>query len=163
VVTNQLTGVVNLFFDHPAGTPVYQGLTYSEPTVYTVVPTERISSTSKPSGRLYFNGPNPPDMDGRNVYLSYYKGPTDVSSDATVPNYPDFTLYQYYLAFRILLRVNSGKATEESIAMAAKYEARRKNAHKIERLAQRTRLYPRLKTMNWREEDTGVVSVRIIP
>lgn len=146
--STSFTGCTNVLANHNSGQDVWQNVVFQEPRGYTVW-----------NGYIYFDHPVVSDFEGCNVYLDYYRVPTTVDTDNDTVNIPDVSIYHYYLAWKILLRKNNGKATEESESMRNLYETRKKILMLRERNGQRPSLRPRLNKIRYPDQDEYVQTV----
>ncbi len=96
------------------GDTVFQGASFGNPVFFTIFP-----------GYIYFYPVCGTDYDQRNLYLDYYKKITTITSDSDETVIVDPTLVQYYLAWKFLLRLNSGTSDENSNSFLNLYIARR--------------------------------------
>ncbi len=140
VATNTLTGVTGVVANHSSGEDVWQNASFTEPNYFTVF-----------SGKLYFQAGVQSTYAGKNVYLSYYKKPVNLTDEVTgafndyeTLDLPDFTIYHYYLAWKILLRKNNGVTTPESEEMHKLYTERKEILKHIDRTGQRVFMRPRI-------------------
>lgn len=150
--TNVLSGVTGITATHATGDDVWQAVSYGEPTYFTVW-----------SGYIYFDTPVSADFATKNIYLSYYRKPTAITQDTDTLNIPDFTLYHYYLAWKILLRKANGMTTQESEAMRLKFEERKLNLMRTERTGQRNLFKPRINTIRYTDSNTTFITTSSIP
>ena len=129
---NRLTGVTGIAANHSAGQDIWQLATFNEPAYYTIF-----------SGVLYFQTGCISTYAGLNLYLSYYRKPTAIATDADTLNIPDFTIYHYYLAYKAALRKNNGATTPEIQAFKDEYKARVDALKLVDRTGQGTFMTPR--------------------
>lgn len=123
-----------------AGVDVWQGASFGEPSGYTVF-----------DGFLYFDRPISSGFAERNIHLDYYRKPTAIDTDNDALNIPDFTVYHYYLAWKVLLRRNSGISDRATETMRQLFEQRKDTLMRQDRLGQRTTFRPRLNTIRYRD------------
>ena len=99
---NKLTGVSGVTRSIPIGTRVWSRPTISQPTAYTVW-----------GGKLYFDRVVPDSMQGKNVYLDYYKGldPVVSLSQELPENYRE--IYKWYLRYAIKYRKDNSLPTSD--------------------------------------------------
>ncbi|MDE2104915.1 MAG: hypothetical protein KGL39_47195 [Patescibacteria group bacterium] len=99
-------------------------------------------------GRIYFDIPvaNDANVVNKNVYISYYRKPTAITSDSDTLNLPDFTIYHYYLAYKMLLRNNNGAMSAEAESMFQMYDTRKEILKRWDRTTQAVFLTPRIPT-----------------
>lgn len=119
-----------------AGVDVWQNSAFGEPTAYTVF-----------GSKLYFDRAPDSSFAALNIYLDYYKKPTTINSDSDTLNIPDWSLYHYYLAWKIILRKNNGTPDSASEMMRNLYETRKRNLKQQDRTGQRISWRPRLNTL----------------
>lgn len=119
-----------------AGVDVWQNAAFGEPTAFTVF-----------NGVLYFDRPPDSSYAGLNIYLDYYRKPTAINSDSDTLNIPDWSVYHYYLAWKILLRKNNGIPDNSTELMRNLYEQRKLILKRKDRLGQRTLWRPRINNM----------------
>lgn len=93
LATNTLTGVTGVTRDLPADCQIWAYSTFSYPFFFTVY-----------DGRLWFERPIPTALQGKNLYLDYYKKMEDISymSDVLPEHFRD--CYRDYLKFAIKRR-----------------------------------------------------------
>jgi hypothetical protein len=125
--------VTGITATHSAGVDVWQMQTFAEPTYYTIF-----------SSKLYLNCGVQSTYAGKNIYISYYRKPTAINSDTDTLNIPDFSIYHYYLAWKILLYKSNGQATNESELMYKKFIDRKENLKYMDRVGQYTFMKPRI-------------------
>lgn len=102
LTTNELTGVSGITRIIPIGTRVWSRPTISQPTAYTVY-----------ENRLYFDRIIPDSMQGKNVYLDYYKKlESVVSLSQELPE--DYReIYKWYLRYAIKYRKDASLPTSD--------------------------------------------------
>lgn len=102
LATNQLTGVTGITRAIPIGTRVWSRPTISQPIAYTVY-----------NNRIYFDRIIPDSMQGKNVYLDYYKGLEKVESlsQELRENYRE--IYKWYLRYAIKYRKDLSTPTSD--------------------------------------------------
>jgi len=101
--TNTLSGIPasgdgSIDTAHAVGTNVWQNIGYATPTEYTIF-----------EGKIYFNAPVESDLDGKNVFMSFYKTLTSINSDSDELDEPDTDMYISYLKYKIKSRKLRGK------------------------------------------------------
>lgn len=97
--TNTLTGVTGIATGgHSAGDLVWQNATFGVPRRYTVY-----------EGNLYFDVPCDSSLEGRNMWLDYYKKITAVSSDTDTITVSDPTVIRLWLEMQIKRVRNNGE------------------------------------------------------
>ena len=92
-VTNQLTGVTGITRAIPIGTQIWQRPTIAQPISYTVY-----------ENRLVFDRIIPDSMQGRNVYLDYYKKTDEVENLYQILPEHYRETYKWYLRYAIKYR-----------------------------------------------------------
>lgn len=137
ISTGVLGGVTGIVANHTAGQDVWQNATFAEPTYFTIR-----------SGSLYFNCPVQSLYATKNIYLSYYRKPTAIANDNDTLNLPDYTVYHYYLAYKIALKKNNGIPNESSTDFYAKYQLRKEILKKQDRVGQYVFMKPRLNVVS---------------
>ena len=83
--------------------------------------------------------------------MDYYSKPTVINSDSDTVNIPDFTLYHYYLAWKIALARTNGEPTNGSQNFMNQYMIRKANLKRIENSGQRASFRPRKNTVSYPE------------
>jgi len=98
LVTNTLTGVTGVTRNIPANTQVWAYSTFSVPYFFTVFE----DNLGVP--KLWFDRPIPNGLQGKNLYLDYYKKIEDINflSDVVPEHYRD--IYKDYMKFAIKRR-----------------------------------------------------------
>lgn len=132
VSTNTLTGVTGIAANHANGLDVWQNPAFVEPAYYTIF-----------NNTLYFQTGVQSTYAGLNVYISYYRKPTTIVDDNSTLNIPDWSIYHYYLAWKILIRKYNGKTTDDTELFRKLYEERKSNLKRIDRTGQRVFMRPR--------------------
>ena len=99
LVTNTFKGCTGITHDIEEGTQMFAFPTFTSATYYTVYQDFR---TGK--GMIVFNRPVPDIMQGRNVYIDYYKVMTPVVDINTVLEEPYKNIYPYYIRYAIKYR-----------------------------------------------------------
>lgn len=95
--TNIISGVTGIrTAGHAAGTDVWQGASFGNPTEYTVY-----------EDKITFSQPFSNDMDGENIWIDYYKKKVKANSDTDVLDEPFYKIYISYLKYKIKARKNS--------------------------------------------------------
>jgi len=92
-LTNQLTGVTGVTREIPVGTKVWARPTISQPVYYTVY-----------ENKLVFDRIIPDSMQGKNVYLDYYKKVEEVNDLYQVLPEHYREMYKWYLRYAIKYR-----------------------------------------------------------
>ena len=146
VSTGTLTGVTGISATHTAADDVWQGATFSEPSGYTIF-----------GGYIYFDRPVNSTYAAKNIYISYYRKPTAIDSDTDTVNIPDWSVYTYFLAWRILLRKANGVPTAECEAMRGLYEQRKDILMRRDKI-QRLQFTPRKNQILYSNEDQQLIS-----
>lgn len=141
VSAGTITGATGITSSHSVGIYVWQNTSFGEPQAFTVI-----------NGSLFFDSPVSSTYAAKNVYLDYYRKPTDINSDSDTLNIPDFTVYHYYLAWKILLRKANGAETSESKAMKTSYLERKQYLKRTDRTGQTQRYHPRLNSISYGRE-----------
>ena len=93
--TKTLGTVTNITANHATARDVWQSASFSTPTEYTV-----------DNGVLIFSQPLEDDIAGENIWLDYYAKKTVANSFGDTLDENFFSLYKYYMRFRIKLRKN---------------------------------------------------------
>lgn len=146
--TGVLSGCTGVLANHTSGDDVWGDNTpFGQPLFYTIA-----------EGKVYFDVPPSSDFAEKVIYISYYSKPTFSNSDNDILVLPDPTIYHYYLAWKILLKKNNGKDTDESEAKRKLYEARKDNLKRKDDLGQRIRFRPRTNTIKY----TNSMDIRVI-
>ena len=91
--TNTLTGVTGVTRNISAGTQFWLNPVTAIPSVYTVW-----------NGVLYFDRPIPQSLQGKNVFIDYYKKITDITN--TLETIPEHfrDVYKHYLKYAVKKR-----------------------------------------------------------
>lgn len=134
-----LDAAVSLAADeYDAGTDVWQDTSFGESCYYTVW-----------DGKMYFGSPLSDQYANKNIVMDYYSKPTTIDSDNDTVNIPDFTLYHYYLAWKISLARTSGETSAASQNFMNLYLSRKANLKRIEDTGQRSFFRPRMNSVNY--------------
>ena len=91
--SNVFSGVTNITSTHSSGDVVYQHDDLSEPSSYTIY-----------NGSLLMYPIPSDDQEGFQVHIDYYRKLPDLDSDNDVTLVPFYTIFQYYLASKIMYR-----------------------------------------------------------
>lgn len=98
--TNILSGVTGIATGgHTSGTIVWQGVTFGQPTTYT------IDAENK---RILFDCPIDNDYAGENVYMDYYSTVPAYDSDADTLDEPNYDIFVSYLKWKIKSKRQNG-------------------------------------------------------
>lgn len=99
LLTNTLTGVTGITRNIASGVQVWAYSTFSIPFFFTVFD-DPVSGTP----RLWFDRPVPAALQGKNLYIDFYEGITDIAylADVVPENYRD--VYKDYMRFSIKRR-----------------------------------------------------------
>lgn len=128
-----LSAAVTLAADEQVvGTDVWSDVLDGEPVYYTVY-----------NGRAYFSSPISSQWSKKNIMMDYYSKPVPIDSDNDTLNIPDFTIYHYYLAWKIALARTNGEPSNASQNFMNLYLSRKTNLKRIETSGQRASLRPR--------------------
>ena len=93
LATNTLTGVSGVTRDLPADCQIWAYATFSYPFFFTVY-----------DGRIWFERPIPTSLQGKNLYIDYYKKIVDITDmDDEIPEHYR-NIYKSYLSFAIKKR-----------------------------------------------------------
>lgn len=114
-----------------AGEDVFQGGTLGTPRYWTIM-----------AGYIYFYPILGTTLDNKNGWLDYYKAPVSITADTDSIVLPDPTCVQYYLAWKMLLRIQSGKNDAGSDAMYNNYIIRREKLKQKEVLGRTFSMKP---------------------
>lgn len=133
-----------------AGADVWQNAVYAEPAGYTVF-----------EGYLYFDCPVTSQFATLNVRMDYYRKPTAINSDDDSLNLPDFTVYHYYLAYKILLRKSNGSSDSASQEMKSEFQRKALQLMRKDRLP-RVSWRPRLNSMRF-QDSFQVIATNPLP
>ena len=128
--TNTLTGLTALAAEITSGNNVWQNATFSEPLRYTVT-----------DGDVLFECPVESELNGRNVWLDYYKKVTKADSDGDLLSVPDSGVVRLYVE-RSILEKKMGGSIPLDHAAHVKYEQRVKALITNEMTGQPLRLVP---------------------
>jgi hypothetical protein len=120
-----------------AGTDVFQGGTLGRPQYWTTV-----------EGYIYFYPVLGNTYNHKNAYLDYYKAPVTIVNDTDQIVLTDPTVVQYYLAWKMLLRMNNGVETDGTKQMYNNYVIRREKLKQKEVLGRSFSLKPLLNQIN---------------
>ena len=101
--TNTLTGVTGVTRDIGIGTQFWLNPVTAIPSVYTIW-----------NGTIYFDRPVPQSLQGKNVYIDYYKKLVDINSPLeTLPeHFRD--IYKHYLKFAVKKRRDDNLGEKDS-------------------------------------------------
>lgn len=115
--TNTFTGCTGINRDVITGTQLFAFPTFTSATYYTVYQDYRTGD-----GMIVFNRPIPDIMQGRNVYIDYYKIMTPVVDINTTLEEPYKNIYPYYIRYAIKYRRdNSTTISKNNPAMDPDY------------------------------------------
>lgn len=103
--TNTLSGLTALSAGITAGVNVWQGARFGTPTNYSVN-----------DGYIYFDISPDSDLEGRNVWIDYYKTPTKVDSDGDLISVNDPYLIQLWLEIQIKKLKGNGTVEVKDIS-----------------------------------------------
>ena len=131
---NQLTIAASLYAG-TIGQDVFKEASTGEPTYFTVY-----------GGYLWHWPIASATYNGRSYFLDYYKSLVSIQHDSDYVVLPDPTVIQYFLAWKMLLRLNNGEETEGSTSMNGKYITRRDMMKKKESLNRNFILNPNVDT-----------------
>jgi hypothetical protein len=120
-----------------AGEDVFFGATFGLPKYWTTV-----------EGYIYFYPVLGNTYNHKNAYLDYYVAPTIIVNDTDKIVLVDPTVVQYYLAWKMLLRMNNGVETDGSKQMYNNYVIRREKLKQKEVLGRSFSLKPLLNQIN---------------
>jgi hypothetical protein len=132
-----------------SGDDIFQNASSGNPTYWTTH-----------GGYAYFYPILSDSYDQRDGHMDYYKKMTEIVSDTTEIVLPDPTVVQYYLAWKFLLRQNSGKEDGASRSMYNQYVSRRERLKSKETMNRTVRLKPTLNELNMTSEDVEGRRVR---
>lgn len=113
------------------GTDVFQGATSGTPSYWTTF-----------GGYVYFYPILDSTLNNRDAYMDYYTALQRTYTDTQPIILPDPTVVQYYLAWKALLKINSGEPTLGSAAMHTEYLDRRDRMKKKESMNRTFQLKP---------------------
>lgn len=99
LATNTFTGCTGVTRNVPAGTQFFAFPTFTSATFYTVFEDYRTGR-----GLIVFNRPIPDIMQGRNLYVDYYKKMSPVTDINHVLEEPYRGIYRYYIRYAIKYR-----------------------------------------------------------
>jgi len=116
---------------------VFQGGTLGRPQYWTTV-----------EGYIYFYPVLGNTYNHKNAYLDYYKAPLTITNDTDKIVLVDPTVVQYYLAWKMLLRISNGVEDVGSQAMFNQYVGRREKLKQKEVLGRSFSLKPLLNQIN---------------
>lgn len=133
--------------EQAAGTDVWSDVLNGEPVYYTVY-----------DGRAHFSSPVSNQWKEKNIMMDYYSKPIAINSDSDTLNIPDFTIYHYFLAWKIALSRNNGEPTNASQNFMNQYLRRKAILERKENSGQRASFRPRKNTVSYPENP----DVRII-
>jgi hypothetical protein len=74
---------------------------------------------------IYFNAPIESELDGKNVFMSYYKVITNIDSDSDILDEPDTDMFISYLKYKIKDRKTRGKIKIDEDSDYAEYTKRK--------------------------------------
>lgn len=100
--TNTITGVSGLTRDLPVDTQIWQSCTLVQPIYYTVY-----------QNKIVFNGVIPPELQGMNVYIDYYKKMEDITNVNEVIPEDYREIYKPYLRWAIKYRKDNSLPTSD--------------------------------------------------
>lgn len=135
--TNTLTLSVASTTTNTAGQDVFSGGSLGTPQYWTVI-----------AGYIYFYPILCSTLNNRDGHLDYYKAPVSITSDSNTIVLADPTVVQYYLAWKMLLRMQSGKDDSTTQAMFSKYTTRVEKLKQKEVLGKIYKMRPLLNTLN---------------
>lgn len=96
--TNIISGVTGIrTAGHADEVDVWQNASFGLPVFYTVI-----------DGVIKFSQPFDNDSAGESVYIDYYKKIVDINSDSDELDEPFYSIYTYYLRFKIKQRKDKG-------------------------------------------------------
>jgi len=130
--TNVLT-ITTSTTTNTSGEVVFSGGTLGTPVYWTIF-----------DGYIYYYPILGSELDHKNAYLDYYKKMTVIENDTDEIVLPDPTVMQYYLSWKLLLRINSGTETEGSLGFKNSYIARREKLKQKDALGRSFQLKPTL-------------------
>ena len=116
-----------------AGQDVFQGASLGDPQYWTTY-----------GGTIYHYPIAGSEWGGLNYYLDFYQSLTQIQNDTDTIVLPDPTLVQYYLMWKMLLRLNNGEETQASLAQFGNYQARKQNLKMKETIGTSYTLKPRI-------------------
>jgi len=108
-------------------------------------------------GFIYFYPLLSATLDGKNGYLDYYSKLVQTYNDSAFIVLPDPTVVQYYLAWKFLLRLENGKATDETNAMYQQFILRKNKMIQKETANRTFQLKPRLNRFDMFKTDSRAV------
>lgn len=98
LATNTLTGVTGIATGgHADGTQVWQGVTFGEPTCYTIE-----------DGYILFDCPFDDEYAGENIYMDYYYTLPVYNSDADILDEVEYDLFTDFLKWKIKYKKSNG-------------------------------------------------------
>jgi hypothetical protein len=103
--TGVLSGMTAFSAGISNGTDVWQNITFAEPTRYTVI-----------EGVVYFDVPVTSDLNGRNIWLDYYKTPTMADSDTDDITVNDPIAIQLWLELEIKRKKMNGNIPKDDVS-----------------------------------------------
>jgi len=130
--TNVLT-ITTSTTTNTSGEVVFSGGTLGTPIYCTIF-----------DGYIYYYPILDSESDHKNAYLDYYKKMTVIENDTDEIVLPDPTVMQYYLSWKLLLRISAGTETEGSMGFYNKYVMRREKLKQKDALGRSFQLKPLL-------------------
>jgi hypothetical protein len=82
---------------HASGTQVWQGVTFGEPTCYTIE-----------DGYILFDCPFDDEYAGENIYMDYYYTLPVYNSDADIVDEPEWDCFSDFLKWKIKYKKSNG-------------------------------------------------------
>lgn len=131
--TNTLTLETSATTTNTAGEDVFQNATLGLPRYWTVY-----------DGYVYFYPVLGSTYNNKNAYLDYYKVMTVITNDTDQIVLTDPTVAQYYLAWKMMLRINNGVEDNGSKGMYLNYITRREKLKTKEVLGRSFSFKPQL-------------------
>ena len=131
-----------------AGNDVFQGATTGTPSYWTTF-----------GGYVYFYPILSATLNNRDAYMDYYTALQRTYTDTQPIILPDPTVVQYYLAWKAMLKINSGEPTLGASAMRTEYIDRRDRMKKKESMNRTFQLKPLQNRFRMNSDDPESVRV----